>query len=46
MILTEDYSDKNLKIGDEVIALNSIPIKEILKNCAKNIREQKRKEFQ
>ncbi|MGI9652046.1 S41 family peptidase [Chryseobacterium sp. RLHN22] len=37
MILTEDYSDKNLKTGDEVVALNSIPIKEILENCAKNI---------
>lgn len=37
MILTEDYSDNNLTIGDEVVSLNNIPIKEVLAHCASTI---------
>lgn len=37
MILSEDYSDNKLTIGDEVLSLNNIPITEVLENCAKTI---------
>ncbi|MDR2238572.1 MAG: hypothetical protein LBE92_20780 [Chryseobacterium sp.] len=37
MILTENYSDSKLNIGDELISLNNIPIAEVLKNCATTI---------
>ncbi|RRT86248.1 S41 family peptidase [Empedobacter falsenii] len=37
MLLSENYSDDNLTIGDEVISLNNMPINEVLENCAKTI---------
>ena len=37
MLLSENYSDDKLTIGDEVVSLNNIPIKEVLENCAKTI---------
>lgn len=37
MLLTENYSDSKLNIGDELIAMNRIPIGEVLETCAKTI---------
>ncbi|SIT22877.1 Peptidase family S41 [Chryseobacterium ureilyticum] len=37
MILTENYSDNQLNIGDELTYLNNIPINEVLKTCAQTI---------
>ncbi len=37
MILTENYSDSRLNIGDELVSLNDMPIAEVLKNCASTV---------
>ncbi|WP_343658378.1 S41 family peptidase [Chryseobacterium sp.] len=37
MILTENYSDSTLNIGDELISLNNIPVNEVLETCAQTI---------
>lgn len=37
MLLTENYSDSKLTIGDEVISLNTIPINKVLETCAQTI---------
>ncbi len=37
MLLTENYSDNKLNIGDELLSLNDIPINEVLENCAQTI---------
>lgn len=37
MLLTENYSDNKLNIGDELLSLNDISINEVLENCAQTI---------
>ncbi|WP_278379957.1 S41 family peptidase [Chryseobacterium arthrosphaerae] len=37
MILTENFSDTSLNIGDELISLNGMPINEVLETCARVI---------
>ncbi|WP_288374702.1 S41 family peptidase [Chryseobacterium culicis] len=37
MILTENYSESKLNIGDELISLNNLPISEVLQTCAQTI---------
>lgn len=37
MLLTENYSDRKLTIGDEVLSLNNIPIDQVLETCAQTI---------
>lgn len=37
MILTENFSDTSLNIGDELISLNGMPVNEVLETCARVI---------
>lgn len=37
MLLTENYSDNKLNIGDELLSLNDISINEVLENCAQTL---------
>lgn len=37
MLLTENFSEKNIAIGDELISLNDIPINEVLESCAQTV---------
>lgn len=37
MLLSENFSDTGLNIGDELISLNGMPINEVLETCARVI---------
>lgn len=37
MLLTENYSDNQLNMGDELLSLNNMPIHEVLETCAQTI---------
>jgi hypothetical protein len=45
MLLTENYSDSKLNIGDELISMNKISIGEVLRPVQRQFRERKKKEF-